>query len=111
MNDAENVIKKFWDILKFLQYRQHSAYIVFENIFPDSNNLETDQLVNHPPCVKKRTHGLIDTLETIRKMSDGDEKEAKLSSFIAKLSILKSTPELLLIHADALEQFYKSRYA
>ena len=109
-----NESKKYdWQVSEYSEVftiESACAFIVLENIFPDSNNLETDQLVNHPPCAKKRTYGLIDTLEMIRKMRNGDEKEAKLSSFIAKLSILKSTPEVLLIHADALEQFFNSRY-
>ena len=80
------------------------------DFFFNFNNLEIDQLVNHPPCKKRETLGLTNTLETIRKMRNGDKKEAKLMSFLEKLSKQKATPEVLLISAEALEQIFESRH-
>ena len=42
-------------------------------------------------------------------MRNGDKKEAKLMSFLEKLSKQKATPEVLLISAEALEQYSESR--
>ena len=55
----------------------------------------------------------MNTLDMIYKMADGNKKEAKISSFLVKLSKVKETaqtPELLLIKANALEQYFQSRH-
>ena len=43
-------------------------------------------------------------------MPNGNKKEAKISNFIVELSTKDDTPKVLLIRADALEQYFQSRY-